>query len=94
MELVLQLCKDSGFIPKIAQEAGDAVTAIALVASGFGVAVVSEAAAVLTLPHVVYKPLANPSVDAEVDLTCIYRASDQSPILSAFLEECRRYNDR
>ncbi len=91
MEKVLKLYQESGFTPKIAQEVGDAITAIALVASGFGVSIVSEAASVLTLPHVVYKPLANPPVGAEVDLTCIYRANDQSPVLNAFLEECRKY---
>ncbi|MEZ5534869.1 MAG: LysR family transcriptional regulator [Thiolinea sp.] len=93
-EKTLKVCKDSGFTPKIAQEVGDAVTAIALVASGFGVAIVPESSSVLTLPHVVYKPLDNPPPGAEVDLTCIYRANDPSPVLKAFLEECRRYRDQ
>lgn len=91
VEKVLNLCKESGFVPTIAQEVGDAVTSIALVASGFGVSLVPESLSVLNLPHVVYKPLLNPPADAEVDLTCIYRRNDHSPVLTAFLEECRHY---
>lgn len=93
-EKTLKLCKDSGFTPQIAQEVGDAVNAIALVAGGFGVALVPESASALTLPHVVYKPLDNPPPGAEVDLTCIYRMNDQSPVLAAFLEECRKYRSQ
>ncbi|MEZ5476079.1 MAG: LysR substrate-binding domain-containing protein [Thiolinea sp.] len=93
-EKTLKLCKDSGFTPQVAQEVGDVVTAVAMVASGFGVALVPEAATVLTLPHVVYKPLDNPPPGAEVDLTCIYRANDPSPVLAAFLTECRKYREQ
>lgn len=92
IDKVYELCHKQGFSPTVAQEVGDVSTAIALVASGFGVSLVSEAACVLTLPNVVYKPLTHLPADAEVDLTCIYRANDQSSVLTAFLEVCKQYS--
>jgi DNA-binding transcriptional LysR family regulator len=85
------LCQEMGFIPLVSQEVGDAVTAVALVASGFGVCLVPESATVLALPGVVYRPLSGLPEHARVDLSCIYLAEDQSPILAAFLHEVRSF---
>jgi DNA-binding transcriptional LysR family regulator len=78
----------------VAQEVGDAVTAVALVSSGFGVSLVSASTAALTLPGVVYRPLAGLPADARVDLSCIFRSDDHSPILAAFLEVVREFRSR
>ena len=37
IDKVMTLCNECGFTPNISQEVGDAVTGVALVASGFGV---------------------------------------------------------
>lgn len=81
-------------IPNIAQEVGDAVTAVSLVSKGFGVSLVSQATAALSLPGLVYRPLSGIPDNARVDLSCIYRADDRSPILAAFLEVVRAYRSR
>lgn len=89
---ITDLCIETGFTPQVTQIVGDAVTSISLVASGFGVCLVPESATTLTLPHVVYKPIVDLSKPACVDLSCIFRANDKSPILKAFLdtiESCR-----
>jgi DNA-binding transcriptional LysR family regulator len=68
----------------------DVVTAVALVASGFGVCVTPEAASSLRLPGVVYRPIkAEPP--PSIELACLYRRGDASPILAAFLDITRRY---
>lgn len=89
VDKVLGLCESRGFSPQVAQEVGDAVTGVALVASGFGVCVVPESAATLKFPGVVYIPFEDAPEDAFVDLSCIYRADDQSPILTTFLTSIR-----
>ncbi|MFT4117674.1 LysR family transcriptional regulator [Bradyrhizobium sp.] len=88
MDMVFGLCLDSGFQPEIAQEVDDSVTAVALVAAGFGVSLVPATVAQLTLPGVVFRGLAE-SPPVTVDFNCIYRRDDASPILQAFLETIR-----
>jgi DNA-binding transcriptional LysR family regulator len=88
VDRVMELCRQEGFVPNVSQEAGDAVTGVALVASGFGLALVPESATSLRLPGVVYRPLLD-APHAVVDLSCIYRHNDTSPILKAFLEIIR-----
>ncbi len=88
-----RLCQLSGFTPTISQEVGDAVTAVALVGSGFGVCIVPESATVLSLPGVVYKPFVGAPDEAFVDLSCIFRKDDESPLLQAFLNTVKQYRD-
>lgn len=87
----ISACHEEGFDPWIVQEVDDAVTAIALVSSGFGLCVVPESARNLKLPGVVYKPLhkAKPMV---IDFCVLYRKGDQSPILTSFLEIVRKFS--
>lgn len=92
IDKVLKMCEVSGFAPQISQEVDDVLTGVALVASGFGVCLVSEAARTLTLPGVTYIPLTNTPPGASADLSCIYREGDQSPILQAFLGTVREYS--
>ena len=91
IDKVLDLCKQQGFEPEIAQEVGDAVTGIALVARGFGITLIPESAAsAIAFDGTVYRPLAD-APQAVVDLSVLYRASDQSPLLKAFLAVVREY---
>ncbi len=91
VDTVVGLCRSAGFVPEVSQEVGDAVTGVALVAGGFGLCLVPESATVLAFPGVAYRPLSGVPAPARVDLSCIYRTDDQSPLLAAFLEQVRRF---
>jgi len=93
IDKIWSLCAGEGFEPQVAQEVGDAPTSVALVAAGFGLSLVPEAATSLSVPGVVYRRLAN-APDAVVDLSCIYRTDDESPILLAFLQTIRDFRLR
>lgn len=83
------MCKDNGFSPLVAQEVGDVVHALAQVATGFSATLVPHSATSLALPGIVYKPLIK-TEDRGVDLCCIYRSNDDSPILQALLTSMRQ----
>lgn len=85
IDKVMNLCHEAGFEPLVSQEVGDAITGVALAAGGFGVCLIPESATSLALPGVVYKPITGLPSHAKVDLSCIYRNDDRSPILQAFL---------
>lgn len=91
LDTVMGLCQSAGFTPQIAQEVGDIVTSVALVASGFGVCLVPESACNLILPGVVYRPVTGLPEPSRVDLSCMYRSDNRSPILAAFLEVVRDF---
>ncbi|WP_079437467.1 LysR substrate-binding domain-containing protein [Zoogloea sp. LCSB751] len=93
IDKVIGLCADSGFQPQISQEVGDAVTGVALVAGGFGVCLVPDSATTLQFPGVIYRQLADTPPNFCVDLSCIYRKDDQSPILAAFLNTVDGYRE-
>lgn len=90
IDWVLDVCRQDGFRPEVVQEVGDAVTAIALVASGFGICVVPESATHMTLRGIVYRPLRRDPPPL-VDLSCMYRTGDDSPTLAAFLAVVDRF---
>ncbi|RTL48196.1 MAG: LysR family transcriptional regulator [Rhodocyclaceae bacterium] len=90
IDYVLDLCRQDGFLPKVVQEVGDAVNGVALVASGFGLCIVPDSATNMHIPGVAYRPLVrNPP--PQVDLSCIYRTNDESPILREFLTIARSF---
>lgn len=93
IDKVIELCKQQGFEPHIAQEVGDAVTGIALVASGYGLSLIPESITSLQMPRVVYRPLAD-APQATIDLSCLYRATDPSPLLRSFLGIVREYREK
>lgn len=87
---VTALYRSVGAQPAVVQEVADVVTAVALVACGFGLCVTPQAASSLKLPGVVFRPVrANPP--PKIDLVCLYRRNDESPILAAFLEIARKF---
>jgi DNA-binding transcriptional LysR family regulator len=89
---VISLYYSESLQPNVAQEVEDVVTAIALVSGGFGLALVPASAANLQLPHVVYRALRKTPCPT-VDLSCVYRKDDASPLLRAFLEIIRSHRD-
>jgi DNA-binding transcriptional LysR family regulator len=62
------------------------VTAVALVAAGFGVALVPATVSEVRSPSVAFRSL---DVSPPVDFNCIYRRDDTSPMLQAFLDTIR-----
>lgn len=75
---------------RVEQDTEDIVTCLALVASNFGVCITTQSAETLNLPNVVYKPLKS-RVLRDIELCCMYRRHDTSPILQAFLAHVRQF---
>ncbi len=90
VDRVFALCRDAGFVPEISQLVGDVVTGVALVSGGFGITIVPESAATLSLPGVVYRPFFDAPA-ANVDLSCIYLKDGQTAISEAFLTVIRTF---
>lgn len=88
MDMIFALCQEEGFQPQISQEVVESVTAVSLVAAGFGLALVPATVSQLNLPGVVFRRL-NRSPAVMVDFNCIYRRDDTSPVLVAFLDTIR-----
>jgi DNA-binding transcriptional LysR family regulator len=86
VDKVMSLCYAAGFTPEITQEVGDVVTGVSLVASGFGVCLVSESASSLSLPGVVYREISDLPANATIDLSCVFRSDDNSRLLGSFLD--------
>jgi len=87
-DLVLGLFQAAGIKPIIAQEVGDAVACLALIASGFGLALIAQSATIFSAQGVVYRNL-DVKVPPMVDLSCLYREDNVSPIVSGFLKIVR-----
>jgi len=78
-------------IVRVEQEVEDVLTAVALVAGGFGICVTTASSASLRLPGVVYRPLESNYL-REIELSCLYRRADESPVLSAFVAVVRDFS--
>ncbi|WP_428425008.1 LysR substrate-binding domain-containing protein [Methylibium sp.] len=75
----------------VAQSVEDVLTCVALVAGGFGLCVATESTASLQLPGVVYRPL-NCRYLKDIELACIHRRDDLSPILATFVDVVRAFS--
>lgn len=75
---------------RVEQEVEDVLTATALVSGGFGLCITTESGMSLRLPGVTFRPL---DCDAlrDLELACLYRRGDASPVLAAFLEVVRAF---
>lgn len=91
VDKVMSLCYAAGFTPEITQEVGDVVTGVALVASGFGVCLVSKSGSSLSLPGVVYREISDLPKEATIDLSCVFRTEDNSRLLASFLKTLREF---
>lgn len=88
IEQTLRLFHKDGISPQIVQEVDDVMTAVALVAGGFGITLVTDSACNLRLPGIVYLPLRLED-HATFDLCMIRRNDDDSPLLKEFLNVAR-----
>ncbi|CRL97348.1 MULTISPECIES: LysR family transcriptional regulator [Pseudomonas] len=80
---LLDLARDAGFSPRFAQEAGEAMTIIGLVAAGLGVSVLPASYQRIRIDGVVYRTLLDPAAVSAVWL--VQRKGVQSPMAKAFV---------
>jgi DNA-binding transcriptional LysR family regulator len=89
---LIRLCQAAGFLPNIVQQARQLQTLVALVASGFGIALVPAALASEPRGDVVFRPI---TVDAPEDLRHLqllmaWSTTHHSPIRDRLIDEVRR----
>jgi DNA-binding transcriptional LysR family regulator len=82
-------CEAAGFVPKIAQEATQVPTVVALVESGLGIALVPEVMRGHREPQVVYRDLQDASDAPETTLALAYLEGSQSPAAQRFIDLTR-----
>lgn len=82
----------AGTKPNIRSEADDVTCALALVAAGEGPCLVPESVTSISLPGVVFIPLADPHLKSAIN--CAYLKSNHSPILKRFLATIRERRER
>ncbi|NWD21828.1 LysR family transcriptional regulator [Pseudomonas yamanorum] len=81
---LLSLARDAGFSPHFAQEAGEAMTIIGLVAAGLGVSVLPASYQRIRIDGVVYRTLLDQEAVTAVWL--VQRKGQQTPMAKAFVE--------
>ena len=81
---LLNLARDAGFTPHFAQEAGEAMTIIGLVAAGLGVSVLPASYQRIRIDGVVYRTLLDPQAVTAVWL--VQRKGAQTPMAKGFVE--------
>lgn len=84
LDHVMGLCSQAGFAPRVAQEAREGVTILALVAAGTGISILPDTYRHAGIPGVVQRPLA--SADSGSRLLLAWRRAERSPLLGRFLE--------
>jgi DNA-binding transcriptional LysR family regulator len=86
---VLRTCRAAGFTPRIAQEVSEIHTALNIVRSGAGVAVIPNSARALKVPRVrfVETGVASAAIDAGI---AIRKSTGRDPVVSHFLSEVRK----
>lgn len=78
------LARQAGFTPRIAQEAGEAMTIIGLVAAGLGVSMLPGSFRRTRVDGVVYRTLVDPGASSSVLL--VRRRGERAPAALAFIE--------
>ncbi|RJG02424.1 LysR family transcriptional regulator [Noviherbaspirillum sedimenti] len=77
-------CEQSGFIPRVAQEAVQVPTVLALVESGLGVALVPSSTQRFQSENVVFRKLIDPPAASEIGLGLVYRPNMESAAAQHF----------
>ncbi|WP_043310240.1 LysR family transcriptional regulator [Pseudomonas sp. ML96] len=83
-----ELARQAGFIPRIAQEANEAMTIIGLVAAGMGVSMLPESFRRTRVDGVVYRTLLDPGATSAIWLA--RRRDERMPQALAFVEMMTR----
>ena len=80
---IFRLCREAGFKPTIAMEAGEASTIIGLIAAGCGISVLPSSFNIIQMGGVCYRPLAD--AEATTELLLAKRKDEISPLVAAFV---------
>jgi DNA-binding transcriptional LysR family regulator len=88
IDQVYEMFREAGATPNVAAEVADVVHGITFVAIGGAICLVPHSATNLHVPGVTYRPL-HGSTRPNVDLCCIYREGDTSPVLHGLLVSMR-----
>ncbi|MBW4617247.1 MAG: LysR family transcriptional regulator [Desmonostoc vinosum HA7617-LM4] len=82
----INLCKNAGFLPQIAQEATWMITVLSLIAGGIGVALLSSNVRTLHRAGVVYRNIQGANLNRQI--AALWRQGDEniSPVLCEFLQ--------
>ncbi|MGZ4446448.1 MAG: LysR family transcriptional regulator [Nocardioides sp.] len=83
-ELVVGLCREAGFAPRVRHEVRETSTLVTFVAAGLGVAVVPEPVATLGVAGVTYLPLS--PAGTRIGLAAAYRADGPTPQVTRALD--------
>jgi len=81
---LLNLARQAGFSPRIAQEANEALTIIGLVAAGLGVSVLPASFRRIRIDGVRFRTLLDK--DATTAVWLVKRRQEQSPLAQAFMD--------
>ena len=84
---IISACSRAGFSPRLGQAASQIISAIPMVAAGFGVSVVPRSVTTLLVPGVHYCALGDKEFAAPISFA--WRADDPSPALRRFLTSLR-----
>lgn len=81
--LVLSICADAGFSPRVAFRAFEIQTALGLVSAGLGVTLVAASVATHSRPDLNFRSLKTGAARPVTSLVALYRSGDESAQLSA-----------
>ena len=84
---IFRLCREAGFAPNIAQQAGEASTIIGLVAAGCGVSILPASFDRIRMDGVSYRPISDRS--ATTTLLLAQRRDEHSALAEAFVALAR-----
>ena len=91
-DVLMRICHDAGFTPRIVQETGEMYTAISLVAVGMGVAVLPRSVVLAQPGSVAVRPLSTRIGTSEIGLAT--RADECSALVKSFLQIARNRHSR
>lgn len=88
---LVQLCQTAGFAPRVAQHGRQLQTLVALVAAGFGIALLPASLALPGRDDIVFRPLAADAPDSllHLDLLMAWNHARASPVRDRFIETIR-----
>lgn len=94
---LVRLCQAAGFLPNVVQQARQLQTVVALVASGFGIALIPASLANETYEDITFRPItADDAPDdlLHLELLMAWNAGQDSPARDRLIEEVRRVMPR
>lgn len=89
-DLIVNLCEQGGFTPKIVQEALTNQTRVSLVSAGVGITFVPHSVQSLMNANVVYKTLEES--DLKLQLAAAWRFDNSSPVLRSFISVLKEFD--